>query len=183
MPRLYLIRHAEPAALWGAHPDPGLSELGHRQASAVAAHLATLGIANLITSPLARCRQTAAPLAAALGQEAAVNRAVAEIPVPASVTEHRPWLMAVMDGAWTDPHVDESLRIWRNDVGKALLALEQDTIIFSHFVAINAAAGLAMCVDGVTLFKPGHASVTMLENEGGALRLVALGAEGAINLA
>jgi broad specificity phosphatase PhoE len=183
MPTLYLVRHAEPAALWGAHPDPGLSELGHAQARQVGAHLATLNVANLITSPLARCRETSQPLAAQLGQEAMINRAVAEIPVPSHISDHRPWLMAVMGGTWRDAHVDEGLLLWREDIGKALMALTQDTIIFSHFVAINAAVGLAMGSETVTAFKPGHASVTILEATDKKLRVVELGPENAINLA
>jgi broad specificity phosphatase PhoE len=183
MPTLYLVRHAEPAALWGAHPDPGLSELGYAQARHVGAHLATLNVANLITSPMARCRETSQPLAAQLGREAMINRAVAEIPVPSHVSDHRPWLMAVMGGTWSDVHVDEGLRVWRDDIGKALMTLTQDTIIFSHFVAINAAVGLAMSSDTVTTFKPGHASVTILEATGKTLKVVELGQESAINLA
>jgi broad specificity phosphatase PhoE len=183
MTKIYMIRHAEPAALWGAHPDPGLSELGHEQARAVAGHLASLGVTNLITSPLARCRETSTPLEKALGQVAVINRAVAEIPVPATVTDHRPWLMAVMGGNWADDHVDTTLRIWREDVAKALIGLTQDTIVFSHFVAINAAVSVAMGSDQVTMFKPGHASVTVLEVVDGVLSVVELGQESAINLA
>lgn len=183
MVKIYLVRHAEPAALWGAHPDPGLSELGQNQAQAVATYLAGLGVSNLITSPLARCRETSIPTQAALDREAVVNQAVAEIPVPDDVDNHRAWLTAVMSGAWGDGHVGGALRTWRDEIGQTLMALTQDTIIFSHFVAINAAVGLAQGNDHVTVFKPGHASVTVLESEGGVLRLVEFGAEGAINLA
>jgi broad specificity phosphatase PhoE len=183
MVNLYLVRHAEPAALWGAHPDPGLSELGQAQARQVGAYLAGLNVGEALTSPLARCRETALPFSAHLGREAAVNHAVAEIPVPGHVTDHRPWLTAIMSGAWSDGHVDESLRGWRSDIGKALLALTQDTIIFSHFVAINAAVGLATNSNKVTVFKPGHASVTVLAHDGTALRLASLGQESAIELA
>ncbi len=183
MPKLYLVRHGEPAALWGAHPDPGLSELGHHQSELVAEKFAGNGAQGLITSPLARCRETAGPTAARLGKAATINRAVAEIPVPSHVTDHRPWLMSVMGGKWSDHHVDPDLRIWRAGVGEVLLALNEDTIIFSHFVAINAAVSLAMGVDEVTVFKPGHASVTILEAQNGVLRVVELGAEAAIALA
>jgi broad specificity phosphatase PhoE len=183
VPRLYLVRHAEPAALWGAHPDPGLSGLGVAQAKAAAVHLAGLGVTNLITSPLARCRETARPTEAALSIEAPVNRAVAEIPVPDDVENHRAWLTAVLSGAWSDGHVGSALIAWRAQIGDTLLALEQDTVIFSHFVAINAAVGLATDSERVTVFKPGHASVTILESDSRVLRLVELGAESAINLA
>ncbi len=183
MATLYLIRHAEPDALWGAHPDPGLSVLGHEQARAAARELSSLNVLTLITSPLARCRETAAPLEAALGRNAIVNRAVAEIPVPTSVTEHRPWLSAIMTGNWSDAHVDPTLRVWRSQIGATLLALPEDTIIFSHFVAINAAVGFASGADQVTSFQPGHASMTVLSNDGGNLAIVALGAQSAIRLA
>ena len=183
MPKLYLVRHGEPAALWGAHPDPGLSELGHSQAGRVAERLIAWGAKSLITSPLARCRETAGPTGARLGYSATINRAVAEIPVPAHVADHRPWLMSVMGGKWTADHVDPALRVWRAQVGEALLALNEDTIVFSHFVAINAAVGRAMGVDDVTVFKPGHASVTILDAHDGVLRVEELGDEGAIALA
>lgn len=183
MPKIYLVRHSEPAALWGAHPDPGLSALGQDQALAVSLRLAGLGAQNLITSPLARCRETALPTEAALGLTAVVNKAVAEIPVPPEVTDHRTWLMAVMGGAWSDGHVEASLRKWRGHVGAALMAFPEDTIVFSHFVAINAAVSVAMGSDQVTVFKPGHASVTVLETDGQCLRVVDLGQESAIQLA
>jgi broad specificity phosphatase PhoE len=183
MPRLYLVRHAEPAALWGAHPDPGLSTLGHSQAGSVAARLITLGATNLITSPLARCQETAGPTEVQLSQKAHINRAVAEIPVPQSVTDHRAWLTTLMSGAWSDSHVEEQIRAWRVGVTEALLALGEDTIVFSHFVAINAAVSIAMLRDEVTVFKPGHASVTTLDAIDGALHVIELGQESAIHLA
>jgi broad specificity phosphatase PhoE len=183
VPYIYLVRHAEPAALWGAHPDPGLSELGHSQAHAAAKYLAALGARSLVTSPLARCRETAMALEAMLGVQAMVNRAVAEIPVPPEVTDHRTWLMSAMNGHWSDAHVGAALVTWRRGVAAALLELAEDTIIFSHFVAINAAVGVAMGSDKVTVFKPGHASITVLKVVDGALAIVELGQESAIHLA
>jgi broad specificity phosphatase PhoE len=183
VPLIYLVRHAEPAALWGAHPDPGLSDLGQSQALAVAGQLVSLRGCDLLTSPLARCRETAVPSQAIRGRVATINTAVAEIPVPSHITDHRTWLTTVMGGKWSDDHVDASLRDWRAGVGAALLACEQDTIIFSHFVAINVAVGLAMGRDEVTVFKPGHASVTILEAEANVLKVVELGQESAIHLA
>lgn len=183
MPILYLVRHAEPAALWGSHPDPGLSTLGHEQAARVGENLATLNISNLISSPLMRCQETAAPLIKKLGCDVAIHHNVAEIPVPPGVTDHRTWLTDVMHGAWGDDHIDPSLRLWRENVGKALLSFTHDTIIFSHFVAINAAVGIATGNDKVTIFKPGHASVTVLESDNNGLNVHEWGHESAISLA
>jgi broad specificity phosphatase PhoE len=183
MPKLYLVRHAEPAALWGSHPDPGLSPLGLTQADLVATHLSGLGAKSIITSPLARCRETAAPCEVLLGVTALINNAVAEIPVPKGVTDHRAWLMAVMGGDWGDDVVGQGLIDWRQNIARALLEMTQDTIVFSHFVAINAAVSIATASDRVTVFKPGHASVTILDSDTGVLKLVELGQESAIHLA
>jgi Histidine phosphatase superfamily (branch 1) len=63
MPRLYLIRHARPAAAWGEEADPGLDATGQQQAEAAARTLAqTLDSMPIYTSPLRRCRETARPL-------------------------------------------------------------------------------------------------------------------------
>jgi broad specificity phosphatase PhoE len=182
MSLIYLVRHAEPAATWGAHPNPGLSELGHRQAQAASLRLEKAGAKQLITSPLARCQQTAQPSASALGFTPHIEPRVAEIPVPAHVTDHRDWLTRVMSGSWQDGHVDEGLRHWRDQIGQALLEFTQDTLVFSHFVAINAAVGLATNSDTVTCFKPGHASVTILRSAGGILLVDCLGEEAPIHL-
>lgn len=72
--RLLLIRHGQtPAnlirALDTAAPGPGLTELGHRQAEAVATALAEEDIAAIYVSTLTRTHLTAAPLAKAHGLE------------------------------------------------------------------------------------------------------------------
>ncbi|MFN8958633.1 MAG: histidine phosphatase family protein, partial [Hyphomonadaceae bacterium] len=95
---------------------------------------------------------------------------------------HRDWLTKVMSGSWQDAHVDQRLRDWRDQIGQALVELNQDTLVFSHFVAINAAVGLATQSDKVTCFKPGHASVTILRNVGGILKVESLGEEAPISL-
>jgi broad specificity phosphatase PhoE len=181
MPLIRLVRHAEPAALWGAHPDPGLSEKGRGQAAAVAGVLTGVDAPVLLTSPLARCRETAAPLEDALGRQAQVERAVAEVPTPTGLLDTRAWLTAVMGGTWHS--AGPELRHWRDAVAATLMSLSHDAIIFSHFVAINAAVSVALGEDAVTVFKPGHASVTVLSASGGRLSVVALGDEAAIALA
>ena len=75
---IYLVRHGEAAASWGQSPDPGLSELGHEQARNAAHALQPLLAGAepvLISSPLARALETAAPLADELGLSVQVNEA------------------------------------------------------------------------------------------------------------
>jgi broad specificity phosphatase PhoE len=63
MPRLYLVRHGRAAATFAEAADPGLDALGRSQAEAVAEKLAAIGPIALLSSPLARARETSEPLA------------------------------------------------------------------------------------------------------------------------
>ena len=106
MPRIYLVRHAKPAAGWGEDPDPGLDSLGATQAAAVAQELAGITARTPVyTSPLRRCRETAAPLCGLWQCSATVLPSVAEIPSPPLDREaKRAWLTAGMAGTWRELH-------------------------------------------------------------------------------
>src|SRR5882757_4901615 len=116
MTRLYLVRHGEPSGTWTGSPDPGLSPLGHEQAKAAAQRLTAFGKLEVITSPLRRAQETAAPFAALRAVAPTIAKAVSEIPTPASVAlENRgDWLRAVMSGGWNE--ADAALQAWRADV-------------------------------------------------------------------
>lgn len=77
---LVLVRHAEPVRIVDADgpADPHLTDRGHRQADALASYLATERIDAVWSSPMVRARETAAPLASALGLEVYVDRELAE---------------------------------------------------------------------------------------------------------
>ena len=136
---IYLIRHGEAAASWGSHPDPGLSENGRAQAETVAKALASETITNAITSPMARCQETGSFFANASGLELTIEPAVTEIPTPADVTDRVPWLRGLMSGQWAD--APGLVRDWRQGLLDTLSALPDETVVFSHFVAINAVVG------------------------------------------
>src|SRR4029453_6835566 len=104
MPRIYLVRHAKPAAAWGDDPDPGLDALGVTQAAAVAQQLAEATTqAAIYSSPLRRCPATAAPLSERGGSDAPVLPSVAEIPSPPVDREaRREWLTVAMNGTWAE---------------------------------------------------------------------------------
>ena len=181
MPRLYLVRHGRAAASYGEHADPGLDELGHRQAAATALRIATHGPMAVLSSPLARAVETAAPLLARWPQVLLrIEPRVAEIPSPTELqgqplAARGPWLGRVMAGCWRDQ--EAALRAWAADVVVCLLASPADAVIFSHFVAINVAAAAAEGSDRVIVFRPDNASVTILDSDGRALRLIERGAE------
>src|SRR5690606_21170290 len=58
--------------------DPPLADLGRRQAEALADHLLDEGVDVLLTSPMRRAIETAAPVAARLGLDAHVVDGLAE---------------------------------------------------------------------------------------------------------
>jgi broad specificity phosphatase PhoE len=174
---IYLIRHGEPAAAWSAHPNPGLTELGARQAADAAETLARLGAKRAITSPLQRTRETAAPFEKLMETHARIEPAVGEIITPPGIEDRGAWLKTVMAGRWIGlgPQFDD----WRAAVLAAINRLQDETAVFSHFIAINVIAGLLTGDDRVVLFKPAHCSITRVARVGGKLQIAELGAEAA----
>lgn len=84
---LYLLRHAE-AGEAPRDEDRELTERGHEQARAVAAGITWLDLKldAVITSPLPRARQTAAPVADALGMRLEESKALAPGHAPEAAT-------------------------------------------------------------------------------------------------
>lgn len=160
--------------------DPGLDDLGQAQAVAVAERLKALGPLPILSSPLARTRQTAAPLAKLWSRTPVIEDAVAEIPSPKGMTlEARvAWLRKLMAGSWRD--VSPELAQWREHCIATVTAIPQDTVIFSHYVAINVIAGAAMRDDRVVVFSPDNCSVTVFETDGAKLRLIEKGEEASL---
>jgi probable phosphoglycerate mutase len=82
---LLFVRHAEPA--WdndgSTVDDPGLTDLGRKQAQALAERFREAPIDELVVSPLVRARETADALADGLGLEPVVEDWLAEIASPA----------------------------------------------------------------------------------------------------
>lgn len=177
MTRIHLVRHGRAAAGWDSDPDPGLDELGQRQAADVASRLALLGPLAVISSPLRRCQETAIPLTAAWSATVRIETGVAEIPSPDGVPmgERVPWLRNAMHGTWSD--IGPRWVEFRDGVAAALLALPTDTVVFSHFVAINAAIGAATNDDRVVIRSLDNCSVTVIDVLDGRLVLVEAGHE------
>lgn len=176
--RLFLVRHGRAAAGWGEALDPGLDDVGHAQAEAAAAALAPLGPLPVVVSPLRRTRETAAAFERRWDVAAVVDPAVGEIPSPVDdVAARQEWLVGVLAGCWGDVGVDAALHGWRAGVVGALLAAPRDTVVVTHYVAINAAVGAATGDDRLVCFHPDNGSVTELRTDGSRLHVQLLGAE------
>lgn len=181
MVRLYLVRHARPAGTFTEARDPGLDPAGLAQAEALAARLGPLGPLPIVTSPLRRTRETAAPLEMRWRHRARIEPAVAEIPsCEDDLARRGEWLRGVMAGRWSEQVPD--LRAWRAAVVDALCAISETSVVVSHYVAINVALGHATGDDRVLCFAPDHCSVTIIDAANGTLSLVERGAEAATRL-
>jgi broad specificity phosphatase PhoE len=174
--KIVLVRHGEAAAGWGDALDPGLSEQGRRQAQQVADQLASLGPLSIATSPMLRCVETAAPLADRWGVAPEPDGRISEIKAP----DHDPatrgaWLDEVLHQRWTELPADQ--RAWRDAVLAFLLSLEHDCVVFTHFVAINAAIGAATADGRVVSRRVANCSTTVLDSDGDSLMLLGAPAE------
>jgi len=179
-----LIRHAHPAAGWAEETNPGLDGLGDSQAEAAAREFACKQRPlPIYTSPLRRCLETARPLESMWRRAAAVLEPVAELPSPRlDMKERYRWLRQAMQGTWSDlqaraPPGSPDYLAWRESLLGALRALPQDSVVFTHFIAINAAVAAAQGRDEVVCFRPDHASITCLDARDGRFQVLQLGRE------
>ena len=177
MTKLYLVRHGRATGGWDKDVDPGLDTLGQQQASAVAERLAPLGPLAILSSPMRRCQETSQPLATRWGVPVSIEPAVTEIPSPAgySMMERVEWLRNAMAGEWTP--LGPEYTAFRDAVADRLLRCTEDTVVFSHFIAINAVIGVATGDDRLVIRSLDNCSVTIMEAIGGTLRLIEGGHE------
>ncbi|HUI61506.1 MAG TPA: histidine phosphatase family protein [Steroidobacteraceae bacterium] len=189
MPVIYMVRHGRVLQDPGNLDDPALSPEGHSQAARVAQELNARLPSGLPvwTSPMQRCRQTAAPLLELWQSEPRVEPRLAEVPGPhPSLLPRREWLQRSMIVDWPEliqlgqslqPGYEVTLTNWRTKVVEAVLACQEDTVMFSHFVPVNVLAGTALGSQRVACFRPDHTSVTIFETQGARIRLLERGRE------
>lgn len=172
-----LVRHGRAAAGWDVDPDPDLDQVGRRQAADVAVRLNGLGSLSVVTSPLLRCRSTAQAYADLAGRQVRVEPAVAEIPSPEGIdmSDRVEWLRAAMQGTWTD--LGRRYTAYRDEVVAFVRSCSDATVVFSHFVAINAVIGACLDDDRLVIRSLDNCSITTIAVESGGLRLVEGGSE------
>ena len=175
--RLILVRHGRASSGWDSHPDPDLDDVGRAQADAASEALVGLGPLALHTSPLRRCRQTALPLARHWDASAIVDPYVTELPSPEGVpmTERGAWLRDAIEGTWSD--LGPRFQQYRARLVAHVSSIERDTVIVSHFIAINALIGAATGDDRIVIASLDNCARTMFDARGGTLRLVEIGTE------
>ena len=188
MHRIILIRHGE-AAKTPTNADPGLTELGHQQARALAGVLeeqfANPESVSLISSPKTRALQTAIPLAQRWGKDVEETEAVIEIPSPEGLplAQRGQWIKDFLAANWSD--LSPVQEIWRENLIRYLKQLETPhtsaaiptTLVFCHFMVINSVVAHIRDDDRVSQFHPDYTSRTEIVLENNQLSLRELGAE------
>ena len=139
----------------------------------------------ILVSPLERTRETARPLEATWDVVGEVEPRVGELPSPPELRDatddgealatRNVWLRDILRRTWDD--VDDWMRSWRDDLLGVLGSRETDTVVVTHYVAINVAVGHATAADRVISFAPDYCSDTELELTPGGIRVVRLGRE------
>ncbi len=180
--RVYLVRHGRAAAGWDVDPDPPLDDVGRQQAMTVARAFTRQDALSIISSPLLRCQQTAFPLASAWQSEIAIDSRVAEIPSPDGydLSTRVGWLRNAMSGTWsTVAHTSgEKYATYRDTVVETVASCQTDTVVFSHFVAINVVIGAALGDDRVVIARLDNCSVTTVDvAPDGTLTIIEMGKE------
>jgi probable phosphoglycerate mutase len=169
--RLLLVRHGQTELSverrYSGHGDVPLTELGERQAKAVAARVAGLVDAGtpVVSSPLGRARQTAAAVAAATGSSVEVTHSLVETDfgawegltfAQASARDpelHGRWLsdpsVLPPDGESFD-EVHERVRRWRDGV---VAAATGTLVVVSHVTPIKSLLRMGLDAGPSLLFR------------------------------
>lgn len=176
---IVVLRHGRTGAnargLLLGRADPPLDHEGIRQAAALGVACARLDVARVVTSPLARCRQTADAVAAAAGQaDVVVDEHWIELDYgeldgrPISDLAAGTWDRWRADIGWAPPG-GESLADLGARVRDACAALvdtayERDVVVVSHVSPIKAAVAWALGVGDEAVWRMwvGPGSITRI---------------------
>ncbi|MGH1492561.1 MAG: histidine phosphatase family protein [Acidimicrobiales bacterium] len=166
---LVLIRHGRPIRIEdaGGPADPALTDLGHRQAQAMAASLSDERFDALYVSPMLRARQTANPLEEALGLTASVVDGVQEfdaaeshyIPMEELKADKARW-KAFLSGRMSDD-MSEFSELVVSSIEELIAAHRGDRIgIVCHGGVVNIWAAKILGLEPKMFFAPDYTSVS-----------------------
>ncbi len=183
MTLLYLIRHGHVSVQDPDHPDPELDALGLHQAQDLAARLSSqCAPLPILSSPLRRCQQTAAALADQWSMPVMVDARLTEVPSPMPPSSARSaWLHDMLTGTWSDmarrgdqlePGYATRLMEWQTRLLDVIDDTQTDSLLCTHFFAVNWLNAVAQGNDQVAIALPDHASITLFRRQGHQLILL-----------
>ena len=188
MIKIHLVRHGEATEGWTSQ-DPLLSELGKSQAQSLITFVdsvigkKSINNINVVSSPLNRCKETASLALEKKYSEVLIDNNFSELPSPTLDLERRVnWLRRILPLTWPELLKDKetiesgvNFIQWRENIMSNIYSLKKDTIIFTHFVVINAVIGEILKSDKIINFQPSNCSITEISKIKDELKIVKLG--------
>jgi probable phosphoglycerate mutase len=185
--QLLLVRHGLPLRSEpGQGSDPDLSQVGLEQARRLPVALARFPVTRLVSSPQRRARQTAAPVADALGLAVEVDDRLAEydrdmpeyVPIEQMPTDAPQEWVRLIEGLLPS-EVDEAAFLHRITaaVDDLLARADHDetVAVFSHGGVINGLLHRILGTERVLSFHVDYASLTrLLSSRSGRLAVAAV---------
>ncbi len=186
---LVLVRHGEPIRITseesgGTPVDPALTERGHAQAERLAQWLAHEPVDHIVSSPLARAHQTAAPVAAVHGLEVEILDGLREydsesdsyIPVEELKATKDPRWDAMVSGEWQS-FGGESPAEFRTRIVAHLDAIieahqGQTVVVVCHGGVVNTYLGSILGIDQPLWFDPLYTSISRVRANRSGIRSV-----------
>ena len=162
------IRHAEASSSWGDHHDPGLSDTGKAQSKKLInrPELKQLDDYSFISSPKLRAVETARPLAQKFKKELIIENIFTEIPSPNIEPENKQeWLKNILQMNKND--LPENIAKWKDNIISKTKAFSQDSVIFTHFMVINALLSELNSETKLLYFYPDYTSIVKITIEDG----------------
>lgn len=167
MARLCLVRHGKSEVGFDEALNSDLSPRGMEQAQTAALTLAQeLSPRRILSSPLIRALRTAEPLAKIWGHPIEAIDELTEIPTPYrpevdNLKWRRAWLDEIMKQHYGN--LAPEIEAWRKKLEAFLSSQTEDAMIFTHYLTINAAIGLALNDDRVVVCDPGYCTIVPLD--------------------
>ncbi len=187
---LLVIRHAEPvrvtaAETGGAPADPGLTDRGREQSRRLAGWLAPEGVDRVVSSPLRRAVETAAPLAAVIGADVEIDDELCEydraadsyIPVEEMRAEKDERWLAMVEGRWEDFGGEHPER-FRARIVPCLERIIGSSpggrvAVVCHGGVINVYLAAVLGLDRHLWFEPGYTSINRVRAARSGARSIA----------
>tara|TARA_Y100001935_G_scaffold236590_1_gene221389 strand:- start:5 stop:568 length:564 start_codon:yes stop_codon:yes gene_type:complete len=169
--QVIFIRHAEASNSWGNHPDPGLSDNGKNQSKELINHpeLIELDDYSFISSPKLRAIETAKPLAEKFKKELIIENIFTEIPsLNIEPDKKQEWLKNILQMNKND--LPENITKWKDNIISKTKAFSQDSLVFTHFIVINALLSELNSETKLLYFYPDYTSIVKITIEDGEFR-------------
>ena len=161
---IILVRHGEASASWSEDPDPGLSKNGINQAKILCEDesLKNLQDFKFISSPRQRAQETSSFLSNKLNKVIEINNVFDEIPAKGVLLKDKmDWLKGIASMPIRDLPI--SVQEWNGRIIDTILSINQDSIIFTHFMVMNAVVTYAKQFSKLVNIRPDYISIIKIK--------------------